>query len=154
MKDNYIPEGHKEIETWELGSIIFPESLVEAEIGAKTRLNVNSIGELKIEVYSGEGDLPHFHLFNSDKTFESCICIYSANYFPHGGKYKDKLSKGQCELLNKYLKMPNKRLPNISVWEAIVFAWETSNGDKCRFPNNKKVKVQPDYSVMINYKDS
>ena len=93
MKDfgNYIPEGHKDIEVFEIGTIEFkkPKHLFqEAEYNSISgRLNQKSFGELKIEVYANEGQVPHFHIFNKDKSFQSCICIYSANYYGHGGKY-------------------------------------------------------------------
>ena len=153
--DHYIPEGHTDITVWPVGTIVFPESLLEAEVAANKRINIKSIGELKIEVYSNdnEGQVPHFHLFTPNHDFESCICIYSANYFGHGGKYRDKLSNKQCRILDEYLRQPHKLMPTASVWNVIKGFWETGNTN-CKFPEKRKVLIQPDYSSMVDYKDS
>ena len=151
--ENYIPEDHKDIEVWHIGTIIFAESLLETEYSGNTRLNLKSIGECKIEVYTNEGSIPHFHLFNKDKTFETCICVYSNNYFAHGGKYLDKLSTKQCSILDEYLRQPSKQDKNISVWNAIRLSWEFGNQDS-KFPDNRKVYIQPNYKTLSNYKNS
>lgn len=81
-------EGHKDAEVVSLGSIIFEDFMNGQEIENKNkRFNPKAIGECKIEIYAGEGAVPHMHIFNSDKSFEACVCIYSNNYFAHGGKY-------------------------------------------------------------------
>ena len=132
-----------------IGTIIFPETLLqEAEILGKYRLNEKSIGECNIEVYSNEGNIPHFHLFNTDHSFETCICIYSANFFVHGRKYIDTLNSSQCKILDRYLQSPCKHFDDITVWQAIRILWEVVNPN-CRFPDSKKVYKQPDYTNTI-----
>ena len=136
-----------------IGTIVFKDILEEQEVSSKNnRFNTKGLGECKIEVYGpNEGDIPHFHLFNKDKSFESCICIYSANYFAHGGKYKDKLNSKQFSELNKWLKEKSSKAPgNISNWQVIATMWETNNPD-CKFPKYKKVDKQPIYINMVNY---
>ena len=157
MKDNnkqILPEGHlPDPDFYELGSITFTESLLEEEIiGNKRRINFNSIGECKIEVYRNEGIIPHFHLSTKDRKFECCICIYSNNFFSHGGKYRGTLSGKQCKQLNDYLSSDSK-VSGFTVWDLIRATWETSNMNNV-FPDNRKVNKQPDYSNMTQFKDA
>ena len=147
-------EGHSDEFVCLLGIINFDESINEQEIGNKNnRFRPKSIGECKVEVYNLEGSIPHMHVFNSDKSFETCICIYSNNYFAHGGKYTSKFSSKQCKEFNEWMKQTNIKSPmNTSNWETAVMLWEFSNED-CKFPENRKVKIQPHYEDMINFKD-
>ena len=134
-----------------LGRIDFSEDLNEQEIGGGDRLNLKNIGECKVMVYGGEGTIPHFHLENVNDTFESCIKIYAAEYFAHGGKYTDTLNSKQRKELNEWLKKKSKHVKHHTNWQAIVSIWELSNEDN-DFPESKKVDKQPDYSKMTNYK--
>ena len=142
------------IETAYIGTIIFDDALNEAEVSGKTnRPSFKSIGECKVEVYSNEGNIPHFHMYNLSNTFNTCICIYSANYFSHGNKYTDKLSSSQRKQLDKWLlSIPKDPISNMTNWAGIVFIWEHMNPD-CNFSNSRKVSIQPKYSDMIDYRD-
>lgn len=144
---------NKDIECFRIGVIDFTdiESISETQIQSKKRFNTKSIGECIIEVYANEGPIPHFHLYNQDKYFESCIRIYENLYFSHGGKYKDTLNSKQCRQLNEYLKTPYTKIPgaNITLWQAIVFSWELAT--KYEYP--KKCKTQPHYEDMTLFKD-
>ena len=92
------------------------------------------------------------HIFSIDKKFESCVCLYSNHYFAHGGKYDDKFTSKQSTEFNDWLKQKNsKSLTEMTNWEAAVFLWEVANPD-CKFPENRKVKVQPHYEDMIDYR--
>lgn len=147
-------EGHKDIEAILLGTINFKDSLNEQEIeDEKYRFRTKRIGECKIEVYAGEGQVPHMHIFNSDKSFEACICIYSNNYFAHGGKYRDTFSSKQCKDFNNWMKRPNSDFGGKATnWEVTAYLWNFLNRD-CRFPNHLKTKIQPQYEDMVNFKD-
>lgn len=147
-------EGHTDDLILLLGSINFEESMNEQEIECKNkRFKSKSIGECKVEIYNGEGSIPHMHVFNSDKSFETCICIYSNNYFAHGGKYTSKFSTKQCREFNEWMrKINSKSYNNMTNWDTAVFAWELANPD-CKFPENRKVKTQPHYEDMVNFKD-
>ena len=134
-----------------IGSILFSEIVEEKEIVGKSRFNTNGIGECKIEVFEGEGDLPHFHLSNSDKTFSTCICIYSNNYFSHGGKYTGTLSSKQRKELNSWLKSDSK-VAGFTNWDLTRATWEQFNSG-CNFPENEKVINQPHYENMTQYKN-
>ena len=134
-----------------IGEIEFPSILNEREIGGNDRVNFKNIGKCKIEVYSGEGQVPHFHLNSIDGKFKSCICIYSPHYFDHGGKYKDILNSKCRKVLDDWLRQPHKLAESITIWKSIVLAWEDSN-PRCRFDDKKKVKIQPDYTKMERFK--
>lgn len=147
-------EGHHDVEVCVLGNIIFEDAINEQEIENKNnRFKPKSIGECKVEIYNGEGQVPHIHVFNNDKSFETCVCIYSNNYFAHGGKYTDKFSSKQCKEFNDWMNNQNTKFPgNATNWEVTAFLWEFLNPD-CKFPENRKAKTQPHYENMINFKD-
>ena len=143
-------DGHKDVEVCLLGTIIFEDLIDEQEMESKNnRFRTKSIGECKIEIYAGEGTVPHMHIFNNDKSFETCICIYSNNYFAHGGKYSDKFSSKQCGEFNEWMGRINTKF-RISNWQTVVGLWEFLNPD-CKFPENCKIKIQPNYEDMINF---
>lgn len=143
-------DGHKDVEVCLLGTIIFEDLIDEQEIESKNnRFRTKSIGECKIEIYAGEGTVPHMHIFNNDKSFETCICIYSNNYFAHGDKYYDKFSSKQCREFNEWMGRINTKF-RISNWQTVVGLWELLNPD-CKFPENCKIKIQPHYEDMINF---
>lgn len=147
-------EGHTDEVIYLLGSVNFEELFTEQEIESKNkRFKTKSIGDCKVEIYGGEGAVPHMHVFNSNKSFEACICIYSNNYFGHGGKYDDKFSSKQCKEFNEWMSKPNTKFPGQATnWQIAVTLWEVANPD-CKFPENRKVKTQPHYEDMINFKD-
>ena len=142
------------IDNLTIGTIIFEDIFTEDEISANTyRPNFGKkVGECKIHVYGGEYNVPHFHIVGTNGKFESCVCIYSNNYFSHGGKYKDKLSGKQCKQLDEWLRLPVRLLDSASNWQFIMVTWEHANQD-CKFPEYRKTRIQPDYSTMANYKD-
>jgi 5,10-methenyltetrahydromethanopterin hydrogenase len=74
MIKNYIPEGHVDAETAVIGTIIFDDIIEEKEATNLTnRFKPKSIGECKVEIYPNEGQVPHFHIYNLNKTFQTCI---------------------------------------------------------------------------------
>lgn len=151
MNDGYtIPEGHSDPEVLLVGNIDFEDVFNEQEIG---RINTKSIGECKVEIYPNEGSIPHMHIYNKDKSFDTCVCIYSNNYFSHGGKNKSKFTSKQCKEFNKWMTELNNNFdPPTTNWQAIKSLWNIMNPD-CKFPGSRKVKTQPHYEDMINFKD-
>lgn len=139
-----------------IGEIDFLDSINEAEVeNKKSRFNIKKIGHCKIEVYNGEGQIPHFHIIGINRTFNCCVRIYDAHFFSHGNKNRDTLNTQQCKGLNDWLSQINtKSLPSAPVtnWQMIVYLWETFNPD-CIFPERLKVIEQPDYSTMTMFRD-
>ena len=133
-----------------IGTIDFNAAINEQEAG---RFNTKSIGECKVLVCNGERQIPHMHIYNKDKSFDTCVCIYSNNYFSHGGKYKSKFTSKQCKEFNKWMTELNNNFdPPTTNWQAIKSLWNVMNPD-CKFPDSRKVKIQPHYEDMINFKD-
>ena len=150
MNDDYtIPEGHSDPEVLLVGNIDFEDVFDEQEIG---RINTKSIGECKVEIYPNEGSIPHMHIHNKDKSFDTCICIYSNNYFSHGGKYKSKFTSKQCKEFNKWMSKTNYAVDDMTNWQCTKMIWSIMNPDY-KFPEARKVKTQPHYEDMINFKD-
>lgn len=142
-------------EVFNIGIIDFDEYnfiLTEEEISDNnSRPNFKgSAGKCKVEVYGGEGPIPHFHILKPDKSFQMCALIYSANYFSHGGKYTDTLNSNQRKILNNWLDEKNKDNNNITNWEAIASKWNNFNP---RWAINMIGKIKPDYSNMKTFKD-
>lgn len=133
-----------------IGEIEFTETLNEKTIKGSSDLNMKKIGKCKVEVYSSEGPIPHFHISNGDKSFTSCVCIYSPNYFSHGGKYSCTLNATQRDELFNWLKEANSYDPTKSNWEYAALTWEESNPD-CKFPDENKVSTIPYYKNMAQY---
>ena len=150
MNDGYTnPEGHSDPEVLLVGNIDFEDVFDEQEIG---RINTKSIGECKVEIYPNEGSIQHMHIYNKDKSFDTCVCIYSNNYFSHGGKYKSKFTSKQCKDFNKWMSKTNYAVDDMTNWQCTKMKWAIMNPD-CKFPENCKVKTQPHYEDMVNFKD-
>lgn len=133
-----------------IGYINFSDIILEKQVGNKINF-AGGIGECKIQVYSNEGNIPHFHLDSINGNFSSCICIYSNNYFSHGGKYTNTLThKKHREELDNWLRNTGEN--GNTNWENIVLLWESRNPN-CKFPKNRKTFIQPDYSSILNFKD-
>ena len=145
---------NNQVEQFCLGSIIFSENINETQVLSKNKFRPKRIGECKVCVYGpDEGQIPHFHIFNKDHSFECCVRIYENNFFSHGNKYRDILNASQCRELNEWLKLENGNSFNkLTNWEGIVFLWENCNG-YCKYPESKKVKIQPHYEDMYLFKD-
>lgn len=145
-------EDHDELEYYRIGTINFDDELiVEKQIQIGNRFNTKSIGECVIDIYPNEDPIPHFHIYNKDKSFNTCIRIYENMYFSHGGKYTDKFNSKQCKQLNDYLKQINPKisLRPTTIWESIVIEWE--NTSTYNYPY--KVGSQPHYEDMIMFRD-
>lgn len=147
-KDNFI-------DIFCIGFISFLENINESQVlpKNKSKYRPKHIGECKICVYGpDEGQIPHFHIFNNDHSFECCVRIYENNFFSHGNKYRDTLNASQCRELNKWLKLENDKSKNSTNWETIKSMWEISNRE-CKYPESKKTEVQPHYEDMHLFKD-
>ena len=124
---------------------IIKEDLVDKE---QKLPNLKGIGSCRIDVYGGEGDIPHFHITSESNNFRTCIKIHSAEYFNHETKYQDQLSGKGARQLNDWLQTENSIFRhNITNWEVIRNMWEASNPN-CKFPESKKVKKQPNYTTL------
>lgn len=73
------------------------------------------------------GNIPHFHVFNVNKNFQTCVRIDKAEYFHHGvyvcvlnRKSRDALN----ELLQRQIDLDGETMTN---WDRIVKAWNSNS---------------------------
>lgn len=128
------------------------ESLEEALINSKNALHIKKLGDLKVEVYSGEGQIPHMHIYGDN--FNTCVCLYDNMYFAHAGKYRDKFNNSQLKQFSKWLDQQISTTTSAVVtnWEIACIMWDNFNPE-CKFPNNKKTNKKPNYEYMTNFKE-
>jgi hypothetical protein len=131
-----------EKETLLIGEIDFDQNLyLEAEIG---KINLKSqLGMCKIEVYSNEGPVPHFHIISKEKKWECCIEIYRPLYFNHGSK-QGKLNNRQCKILDDWMKEKHFPYP-LTYWETAALSWELNENPMSNIPPAPK---KPDYTQL------
>ena len=105
------------------------------------------LGDCKIQVYSNEDIIPHFHIISKNNKFECCVCIFEPLYFNHGSKV-EKLDSNQRKTLNKWLSDPSDVIVgNLTNWENIVLSWQNLGNSMKAVP---KIIKQPDYTTMEN----
>lgn len=99
-------------------------------------------GLFLINVYSGEGSIPHFHVINSQTGEEGCIRIDCAEYFSHGSKDMILNSK-EKKALNQFLhsNSPYEEDEGKTYYMLIWEEWNRNNRQ------NRMMKPQsiPDY---------
>ena len=134
-----------------IGTFNFDDIILEDRINTNDdKLKLKKAGKCNVLVYSGEGPIPHFHIKGDN--FETCIKIYSAEFFAHAN-YHYELSKANCEKLNEWLKQDNILInPNETNWEVVKRMWKRNNPDSNYKNPSKECDEQPDYSKMENTK--
>lgn len=107
------------------------------------------LGSIKITIYGNEAyGIPHFHILKKTNERVSCICLFEARYFVHGG-YKALLNSKQKKQLDKILRLPNKTEPELTNWEYMAKYW-ISHNDSNNLYNKRKYK-QPDYTKLDGF---
>ena len=98
-----------------------------------------------INVYSGEGNIPHFHIINNQTREEGCIKIQSAEYFSHGSKIMELNSKEKKEL-QKFLetKSPYEEGDGKTYYMLIWEEWNRNNREN-RIPRPTSI---PNYREL------
>ena len=130
------------------------EITTEANVG---RIGITKIGKVAINVYSGEGPVPHFHIEGKD--FSCCVCIFDNRYFDHG-IHQDTLNTKQLKELDSFMRDKSSLNEKLTNWEAAKFIWEAANIEnnddismvlryKLEYKNKTK---QPDYTKLDGYK--
>lgn len=110
-----------------------------------TESSEGKIGKLQLYVYTGEGTIPHFHLFEKDHKFETCVCIDKPEYFHHGRK-SGVLNSKQKELLIRELSKEVELDDGItcSLWRKIKIIWNSDTRNKFK----SVAKKMPDYTEL------
>lgn len=104
--------------------------------------------EYKIEVFPDDkGSIPHFHITNKNKNFDTCIEICDNRYFRHGA-HKDSLTSiRDRKLLQKFLldrPVSKKGYHYGTNWKYIVAMWNQCERS-IKVPSNQKM---PDYTTI------
>ncbi len=132
-----------------IGKIEFNSIIDEAKINTDdSYLNLDGPGACNVYVFAKEGANEHFHIKSTNGKFETCVRIYSAQFFCHDDMKHKALSKGNCELLDKWLRLPNYKNPKKSNWQVIKDEWKKNNPDSKYKKPPKEVFEQPDYTKM------
>lgn len=99
-----------------------------------------------INVYSGEGVIPHFHVINNQTKEESCIRIDCAEYFSHGSKNM-KLNSKEKKFLYQFLTSvsPYEEDDGKTFYHLIWEEWNRNN----REHRIKKPTEIPNYKELI-----
>ena len=130
------------------------EITTEANVG---RIGITKIGKVAINVYCGEGPVPHFHIEGKD--FSCCVCIFDNRYFDHG-IHQDTLNTKQLKELDSFMRDKSSLNEKLTNWEAAKFIWEAANIEnsdddsmvfryKLEYKNKTK---QPDYTKIDGYR--
>lgn len=84
-----------------------------------------------------EGKIPHLYFNNRAGTRFGAIRLDTNSYFPHGGKYTDKLDKKENILFNTFMTK--------KTFEKVAEIWNQQHTDG----NKLDPKQKPDYSTII-----
>ena len=132
----------------ELGFIIEPPThsidnrIIIEEINFGERL-----GTLQLNIYTKDGDIPHFHLDNDEKGVHIAICMEKPEYYYHYNESMHVLTNNEKEILIK--KLNEKIAISLQEPERIEKVWYLM----CFFHNcdcrNRQIKYP--YSKIPNY---
>lgn len=105
------------------------DDLFEEKTIDNRSISVKRHGMCKLSIYDNEGLIPHFHIENSDKSFQCCVRLDKPEYFIHGSK-TDTLSNTEIMKLIKILQsnVKSKKF-KMTVYEYACLMWNqgTSN---------------------------
>ena len=113
-------------------------------------ITFNDIGKCEI-VTIGPNDIeiPHFHLFNKDHSFECCIKIFESEYLDHNGKYTDTLTYDQCKKLNEWMNSICDIFPYDNINWKELHLWIAPYNDYEFTEKEKSIKQPPDYTKLL-----
>lgn len=109
---------------------------------------VGFVDDFEVIVYTDDpGNIPHVHIVDTatrGEKFSSCIKLEVDEYFPHGGKYRDKFNAKERKAFDKFMRSKPRNNRYATNYE---YACEMWNG------NNLKTTVdssreQPDYTKL------
>lgn len=125
------------------------------EVGIAPETGPNAIkfkkaGRCKLMINGNEGTIPHFHIKGAN--IDTAICLHTNKYFPHAGKYEDKLSNVDEQILYDWFRKTSYRYPSLTNYQYACKVWNDLNNEgKIDF-----ISI-PDYAHMdgdynMNYK--
>lgn len=130
----------------EYGVVGFDPDFKSTQCPVEFKLNTEN-PTYTVELRSNDnGNVPHFHIFDVDRRFQTCVCIDKPQYFHHG-VYDGVLNRRSCKALNELLRRQvNVGGQLMTNWDRIVKAW---NGNSGRRTIGITV-VCPDYTQLPN----
>ena len=104
----------------------------------------SSESDLKICVFSGEGNIPHLHIIKGK--LRSCVKFEKAEYFDHKVHINILriLRKGMPEIVDNMLRQ-TIGIDNCTAWQIAIHTWNMNNPNKKQLDSNTP---QPDYSKL------
>lgn len=129
---------------------MFEESLNIHDSNDNRLYEMAKIGRFKnlyIYIWMNDGgNVPHFHISDSsnypqNSNIEIAVKILSPEYFPHGGKYTDKLNSREIKALINFM---NKSEDGENNWKYLVKTWNRNNSG-AKIPPNTPM---PDYTQL------
>ena len=130
----------------EYGTVGFDPDFKPTQFPFEFRLNIEK-PTYTVELRSDDnGNIPHFHIFDVDRRFQTCVCIDKPQYFHHG-VYDGVLNRRSCEALNELLQRPvNVGGQLMTNWDRMVKVWNDNSG-------RRKIGMNvacPDYTQLPN----
>lgn len=136
---------------------IIDENFYEAGTFVHGERLSHNLSNVKISVYSGDGNKPHFHVKSINKKrgdkkskddgFETCIRLDTNEYFRHGnktGKLNNSELKSLVALLNKPIKSRYGVLPLYTIlckeWNRDIDQTTKVNEDISKIPDYLNMK--------------
>ena len=150
VADTFI-KNHSDEPFMQLGILDFSKKEFDDHVLSFT---INDIGKCTVSVISDYFHSVPYFFMNTDnidedmKKINTSICIYTNQYFDAPSFKGDRLTDDQKNILDEWLRSKNpKLLGNLTNWEHIANMWESLNPEST-YPEEKKVKIQPDYKNM------
>lgn len=92
---------------------------------------VGNVDNFEIIVYTHDpGYIPHVHIIDAStrgEKFSSCVKLESAEYFPHGGKYKDKLNTKERKAFQTFMESKPRNKRYSTNYEYACSMWNDNN---------------------------
>lgn len=128
----------------EYGVVGFDPDFKPAQCPLEFKLNTDRPTYI-VELRSNDnGNIPHFHIFDADNKFKTCVRIDEAEYFHHGA-YTGILNRKSRYALNKLLQRQiDFNGETMTNWDRIVKAWN-SNSDRL---STVTTVACPDYTQL------
>ena len=77
------------------------------------------------------GNIPHMHIYKKGyPSWGSTVKFLSPEYYPHGGKYKDKLSSKLAKELDSMLRSSDPDEDNRTLWQTAIREWNRNNSNR------------------------
>lgn len=109
---------------------------------------VGFVDDFEVIVYTDDpGNIPHVHIIDTatrGEKFSSCVKLEVAEYFPHGGKYKDKFNAKERKAFDKFMRSKPRNNRYATNYEYACAMWNDNNSKR----NVDETREQLDYTKL------